>query len=133
MAHTHSIVVLISYCAATICYLLFHFNFIHTNRLVESNNTLAYTISYSLFILIPLAGLIHLSLLKLNKQAFRKIIKYSLVIGLLGPLLLHVSISMSDDAEAVWGYALIPFAYLTFCLIGYCSLFLHYCVRRKTP
>tara|TARA_R110002167_G_scaffold362307_1_gene581327 strand:+ start:4055 stop:4450 length:396 start_codon:yes stop_codon:yes gene_type:complete len=121
-----SVLLIIAYGLATILYVLFHFSFIHTNTLVESNNTVAYLVSFSLFFLIPTAGLTHLSLVALNRDALLSTIKYSLVGGLLGPLLLIVMISRSDDEESAMGYTLIPVAFLAFFLISFVFVFVFY-------
>ena len=120
-----------AYFAATLAYVLFFSTVIVTNRLFAANNTVAYVIAGSLLFLIPLAGVIHLSRLRLSKRQFRRIGAMSLVAGLAGPLLLSVSIQMSDDGEAAMAYVLIPVAYAVFCLIGYSLLLIGCLVRGK--
>jgi drug/metabolite transporter (DMT)-like permease len=128
----NSVILIIAYGLATILYVLFHFSFIHTNTLVESNNVVAYVVSFSLFFLIPTAGLIHVSLVKLNRDALLSRIRYSLVGGLLGPLLLIVLISRSNDAESAMGYTLIPIAFLAFFLISFVFVFVFYYFSDRT-
>ena len=114
-----------AYAVATTLYVLFHFKFINTNKLVESNNTLAYVASFSMFFLIPAVGLMHLSILTMNRDALRNTVTGALVVGLLGPLLLHFLISRSDDGESAMGYVLIPVAYLAFAVITFAALLVY--------
>ena len=121
------------YFLATTCLVLFHFNFIHTNRLVESNNVIAYSVSFSLFFLIPLIGLIHLSVLKKEHIPYKRIIKLCFLTAFLGPIWLEISIRFSNDGFTGMEYMGMPFIYLEFYLISYILFTAYYIARSKRP
>ncbi|MEX2213576.1 MAG: hypothetical protein WD768_05585 [Phycisphaeraceae bacterium] len=135
MMHSKAIHLLIRYAAATACCMVFYYAFIPTHKLFASNDIVGPVAALSMCFIIPFVGVIHLSRLTLRRERVWRMIGQALLIGLVGPFVLLVTlvieIELLGNAEAAFGFLLVPIAFLAFGLVGYLALLIWQCTKGR--